>query len=87
MVIRQKLRLLGRFPGRSFTFPGFVPLDTGDGHGFRVPRFRQQVLLVRVQMTRQEVDGGPVTLTKPVRRTRNEVRQRSEAMNEHAEEL
>ena len=38
-------------------------------------------------MTRQEVDGGPVTLTKPVRRTRNEVTQRGEAMHEHAEEL
>ena len=36
MVIRQKLRLLGRFPGDSFTFPGFVPLYPGDGHGFRV---------------------------------------------------
>ena len=87
MVIRQKLRLLGRFQGRSFPFPGFVRLDPGDGHGFRVPGFRQQVLLVRVQMTRQEGDGGSVTLSKPVRRTPNEVRRRGEAIHEHAEEL
>ena len=87
MVIRQKFRHLGRFQGRSFPFPGFVRLDPGDGHGFRVPGFRQQVLLVRVQMTRQEGDGGPVTLSKPVRRTPNEVRRRGEAIHEHAEEL
>ena len=87
MVIRQNVRLLGRFFGRSFPFPGFVRLNLGVGHGFQASGFRQLVLLIRVQMTRQEGDGGPVTMTKPVRRTRNEVRQHSEAMHEHAKEL